>query len=274
MTGVAEVLDRSTPEQAVEHFADNPAFRDLRHDELLPVDFDLNRRVLPWSLFWTINVSMLAEDFWGVGGFDEQFVGWGGEDLELAYRLYLRGLDFHFSREAWAIEIVNERDWDVLDKTLMANLERFLAKHRHPYFEIGIALHARLEFGRWEEGCAELAAWARQVRDREVADEISEALRGHEPGDRIAILGCGSAIPESLPPAVLMDFDRDLLDAALAGRQHTGHHSAGLRTPLPDQSADLVVITSRLAGLRERWSEDLLAEAHRIGRRVIDAGEQ
>ncbi|GAA2713033.1 hypothetical protein [Actinoplanes palleronii] len=47
------------------------------------------------------------------------------------------------------------------------------------------------------------------------------------------------------------------------------HRAIGLRTPLPPQSMDLVVVTSRLDGLRDRWGDRLLAEAHRIGRRVI-----
>jgi glycosyltransferase involved in cell wall biosynthesis len=272
MEGIDEVLDQHTPEQIVAHFAGTPAFHDLRHDELLPVDFDLNRRTLPWSLSWTINASVMAEDFWAVGGFDDRFVGWGAEDLELAYRLHLAGLDFHYDRDAWVIETPHEHDWEILDKTFLANMGRFLGKHRQPQIEIGLRLVATLTFGQWEQRCAELAGWVRRARDREVAGEIGAALRDSGPGDRIAVLGCGGSIPADLPPAVVMDFDRGLLDAALADGRHAGHHAIGLVTPLSDQSVDTVVLTSRLAGPRERWNDDLLAEAHRIGRRVVEAG--
>ena len=78
-------------------------------------------------------------------------------------------------------------------------------------------------------------------------------------------------MPDWLAPAVLLDFDQELLEQALADGRHTGEHTLGLRTSLPDHCVDTVVITSRLAGLRERWNDDLLIEAHRIGRRVIDA---
>jgi hypothetical protein len=65
---------------------------------------------------------------------------------------------------------------------------------------------------------------------------------------------------------VLFDFDRAVLDRALADGRHQGHHAIGLRTPLADGSVDRVLITSRLAGLWGRWGDDVLAEALRIGR--------
>ena len=43
----------------------------------------------------------------------------------------------------------------------------------------------------------------------------------------------------------------------------------GVRTKYPDQTFDLVVLTSRLSGLWSQWSELLLAEARRVGTRVV-----
>ncbi|MEJ3747472.1 glycosyltransferase [Actinomycetes bacterium KLBMP 9797] len=270
--GLREALERWTPAETVAHFAGTPAFGDLRDEELRAVDFDLERRTVPWGLTWTINVSVTAEDFWAVGGFDDVFVGWGAEDLELAYRLYRHGLQFHFDRSAWVIETPHERNWDVMDKSFLVNMARFLEKYREPEVEIAWRLVAKIQFDDWEECCTHLAGWTEEVRDRDVAGEISHAVRDAGSDTRIAVLGCGGSIPDHLPPAVLMDFDRSLLDAAVAGGRHTGHHAIGLRIPLPDKSVDTVVITSRLAGLRDRWNEDLLAEAHRVGRRVVAAG--
>jgi len=37
--------------------------------------------------FWSMNISVRADDFAAVGGFDERFRDWGAEDVELAYRV-------------------------------------------------------------------------------------------------------------------------------------------------------------------------------------------
>lgn len=82
------------------------------------------------------------------------------------------------------------------------------------------------------------------------------------------VFGVGGNLPASAPPTVVLDFDRQLLDQAVSGGRCTGHHAIGLRTPLPDKSFDVVIVTSRLAGPLERWGRELLAEAHRVGRDV------
>ena len=45
-----------------------------------------------WQRVRTCNLGVWSRDFWGVGGFDETFEGWGFEDSDLAVRLLNAGV--------------------------------------------------------------------------------------------------------------------------------------------------------------------------------------
>jgi len=160
------------------------------------------------------------------------------------------------------------------------NMAYLLRKFPEPAIELGILVSEHYEYMRWGERYLELEAWTREARAlADVSAQIGRSILGAELGDRIAVLGCGGVLPEGLPPAVLVDFDRELLDHAARTGGHTAHHHIGMRTTLPDQCVDTVVITSRLAGLWQRWGADVLREARRIGSRVevftqADAGSR
>jgi glycosyltransferase involved in cell wall biosynthesis len=268
---IAGMLDAMHPEDAVARIGDDPSFRDVRYKALEACDFDPERRAIPWSLCFTLNCSVAAEHFRAVGGFDEDFTGWGGEDLEFAHRLHRHGLAFHFSRAAWVIEHPSQRDVKAQLDSWRENMRRHLQKRPDPVMELCWALIGiNRPFWDWDREYARLLELTGTTRDLPVAEEISRALERVPAGDRVAILGCGGELPGSRP-LTAVDYDRDLLERALASGPHTGHHAVGLRTPLAEGAVDTVVVTSRLAALWPRWAPDLLMEAHRIGATVIRA---
>jgi glycosyltransferase involved in cell wall biosynthesis len=268
--GLRDALDRLYPEEVVEYYDGDPSMHDVRQAVYTGCDYDMTRLSVPWAFFFTGNCSLRAEDFWAAGAFDEAFDGWGGEDLELGYRLFRHGLEYRVVPGAWGIEEPVERDMVTRMGEFRHNMRRFVEKHPEPRVEIGWATVERYDLLQWENIYAELAAWREQARGLAVADEIEEVMRRVPAGDRVAVLGAGGAVPASRD-AVLMDFDADLLGETGAGGPGGRHHAIGLRTPLADRSVDAVVITSRLSGLRGRWNDALLAEAHRIGRAVFTA---
>jgi glycosyltransferase involved in cell wall biosynthesis len=272
LKAATDLIGTLSPAEVVARFGDDPGFIDIRHKHFVRCGFDLSSRAIPWNLFFSSNCSVRADDFWDVGGFDESFTGWGGEDQELAFRLYRHGLTFRASRDAWVVEWPHERlDASALRKHAKDNYDRYLSRTPEPVFEMGYAvLDLALPLYEWEPLFGELLEWGGKVGGLAVAGEIAAAAGGIPAGSRIAVLGCGSVLPVSLPPAVVMDFDRGLLDQALAaGEGHAGYNSIGLRTPLADRSVDAVIITSRLAGLWDRWHEVLTREAERIGGQLI-----
>lgn len=268
MSWLSKVIRRLGPEETVAQYSDDPKFRDIRHGQMEKVDFDLGRRLAPWQLFFTNNCSIRRGEFWAAGGFHEGFDGWGAEDLELGYKLFKRGLRFEFAPDAWVVDVPHEREMHSLRDQFARQMGHFLALHREPLIEIGWALTAKHLLWSWEDDYRELLAWQRRACDTSVSAELAGAMRHISAHSKIAVLGAGGDIPSSIPPALVMDFDKTLVDRATASGRHSGCHTMGLRTPLPSDAVDTVIITSRMAGLWDRWGEDIMAEAERIGRQV------
>lgn len=270
--GLRDVLAGLRPEEAVERLGADEAFHDMRHARLARVDFDLQRLVSPWWLFWSLNISVAAESFRAVGGFDEDFRGWGLEDVELGFRLARHGTVMAVSRAAWAVDTPHERDTEAASASTRRNAMLFLRKHPGPFPEMVWARYTWQPRMDYEEASRELVDWTEKA-PRDLSAELSaatrDAFRTGGPSLRLAVLGSGGVVPSWWPAScTLMDFDGDLLQAALAGGRHVGHHAIGLQTRLEDGAFDVVVVSSRLAGLWERWGQGILAEARRIGASV------
>lgn len=272
--GLLDVLEECSPEVAVNRLGSQESFRDSRHSILADFEFDLTAMKVPWMHSWSLNFSISADDFWKAGGFDETYRTYGGEDLEFSYRVFLSKVPITFSREAWAIEWPHERDVEANDEENSRNAQIFIEKHRDPVVEIYCSMYPKGVFDPpIEYEYRDLCAWSERARDLDVTAELAEATRdvAGKPVT-VAVFGCGGSVPPSWSnPAtryVLADFDATLAARAAADGRHASHHAIGLCTALPDKAADLVIISSRLRGLWDRWGKDLLAEAYRVGKTV------
>jgi GT2 family glycosyltransferase len=267
--GVDEALLTQTPEAVVARYGNDPDFQDIRHPDFVDCGFDLGRRAVPWMLFWTGNCSVAAADFWRVGGFDEDFRGWGGEDIELGHRIHNAGVSLELDPDIWAVVAPHDRDASANDEALITNVTRFLTKAPEPIVEVGWGVVARYLIMPWESEYQRLLDWQEKARGLTVAEEIATMAQRIAPGERVAVFGCGGSVPGALRPAVLADFDAELLRTAVGGDVHIGHHAVGIRTVLPDRAVDAVIVTSRLAGLWDTWGDLIQREAARIGRRTL-----
>jgi GT2 family glycosyltransferase len=270
--GLAEAVADKTPLEIFELFQDDSSFWDMRHEHLGAVGFDLGRLAVPWMFMWSMNFSVAARDFWGVGGFDERFRGWGTEDVELGFRLERHGVPIRMNRGAWAIESPHERNTAANTASVKRNMLQFLEKSHEPVNELTWALIMQEIMFTFDDEYRALLRWAAESKYLDVADEIEQAVGRRTSGNavpRICVIGCGADIPDCVAPgAVLVDFDEQLLSKALADGRHTGRYAVGLHLTLPDQFADLVVITSRMSGLWPHWGNMVLDEARRVGREV------
>lgn len=265
---LSDLLQRLPLSEVARHCVENPALREPRYGDLISVDLDLTRRAFPEELLWTANCSVRAVDFWAVDGFDEGYRGWGMEDIDLGFRLARRGVEFHFSPDAWIVESSHKHDMSHMDQ-VSANLQRFLDKYDFcvPTLELFWLAMQRAPFwvgviGR-EYGC--VAEWTTECRGESVHDELREALADLRPGSRVAVFGCGSDIPPTDCDLLLADFDADVVKELSRHGHRDVRNNIGIRLPSPDRSVDAVIITSRVRGLWERFSEPILTEAARIG---------
>ncbi|MFH0802162.1 MAG: glycosyltransferase [bacterium] len=93
-----------------------------------------SRKTLPWLYFLTGNASAPKKTLLEAGMFDENFTGYGHEDLELGYRLIKKGLSIHYNPAAvnyhWHPVGFEER----CQKMRLAGRStvRFYNKHRDP----------------------------------------------------------------------------------------------------------------------------------------------
>lgn len=55
-----------------------------------------------YRCFWSLNFAMRRDTFLGLGGFDERYVGYGGEDTDFGRVAFESGLRFHWTRGARA----------------------------------------------------------------------------------------------------------------------------------------------------------------------------
>lgn len=97
------------------------------------------RAPLPWRYFSTNNSSVPRAKLEEVGFFDEDFVTYGFEDLELGYRLHRAGLECRFIPDARSLHIHYHDLDDVLRKKRLSgrsSLKVFLDKHPEAWRDI------------------------------------------------------------------------------------------------------------------------------------------
>lgn len=87
---------------AIENDSD---FCDTREPCYLACNDDLSKLYAPWAVAWTSNVSIPTEIAIKVGGFDEFYKSWGGEDVDFALAVVQSGAEIRLARAAAAVHI-------------------------------------------------------------------------------------------------------------------------------------------------------------------------
>lgn len=91
-------------------------------------------RTSDWYLAASNALSVERRFVERIGGWDEEYQGWGEEDMDFAYRLYLAGLSFVFPEPRWLYAVhLNHAPADGWAKSLDRNARRFVRKFPEVY---------------------------------------------------------------------------------------------------------------------------------------------
>lgn len=86
------------------------------------------------------NTSLPRAAFEAVGGYDESFDGYGGEDPALALALRARGLAFRFAAEAAVYHLGRQLEGDYETRAFSAGRAQWRVYKQHPSLEVGMML--------------------------------------------------------------------------------------------------------------------------------------
>ncbi|TQM78606.1 GT2 family glycosyltransferase [Saccharothrix saharensis] len=93
---------------------------------------DFGHLPAPWLMYWTCHASARTEQVRAVGSYDEEFRTWGGEDLDLAYRLHRDGARFGVSRAASSIHYPHDKDQGDNTRSAQRNYRYIAEKYDTP----------------------------------------------------------------------------------------------------------------------------------------------
>ncbi len=146
------LLDGLTPEslqERIDALVATEGWADRREGLFWSVGNRLAELPAPWALAWSCLMTVPKDLVDAVGAFDETFMEWGAEDIDLAYRLYLAGATFLAPSPLCGLHIPHAVSADAEAKFVsnQRNEQRMHAKHYHLATEVYVT-YAGLYFNQ------------------------------------------------------------------------------------------------------------------------------
>ncbi|MEO3812583.1 glycosyltransferase [Sphaerisporangium sp. B11E5] len=235
-------IDVRDPDATIGELRSQGKWADIREEFYERYTDDIGELPAPWLIYWTCNVSAPTALLRRVGGFDEAFTSWGGEDVELGYRLFRGGARFVLGRDAVAIHHPHDKSYEDNVAGAAANYQYMAAKYDTPIMRLVTGNHFfainDVIRQRGLPSCADYLA-ARAAAPAATAVEIMEAV---EETTGLAVVEALEAVDADGPPAPVIavipasppgavDDDVDPVEAmaAVAGMEVV-EALAGMRT--------------------------------------------
>lgn len=209
----------------------------------------------PWLYAYCHNMSVSRKLLDAVGGFDEEFVRWGYEDTELAYRIFRyhgrASGHFRYADDALTYHLPHFRNWRVDWAGAQGYVPYIKDRYRH--FDVELLGAPPLVVAQavpHYERCLDLLRKAGPATGAEVAAVLGE-------GDRDLWFGLRVGSP-----------GRPRCDHAAEADEENAH-LLGLSTPFPDGAFDRVVNVDLWRMLNAADLSALLLEGLRLAGEVV-----
>ena len=125
-------LDFTDADGVIDRLEREHRWLDVREKFYKRYDDDFADLPAPWVIYWSCNVSAPTALVREVGGFDETLTNWGGEDLDLGYRLHRAGARFIVNRRASAFHVPHEKNYLDNEAEVAVNYRAIAAKYDTP----------------------------------------------------------------------------------------------------------------------------------------------
>jgi glycosyltransferase involved in cell wall biosynthesis len=133
---VVAAVDMNDPDASIAKMHDQSVHLDIREAFYERYTDDFAGLPAPWSMFWTANASVRTDQVRAVGAFDESFDRWGGEDLDLGYRLHRAGATFVLNRRASSIHYPHHKNFEHNEHGSRANYLHMVKKYDTPIIRL------------------------------------------------------------------------------------------------------------------------------------------
>lgn len=140
---IAQILEQTASSSNPERCLNNKiliAYPDPRQTIYDKYKNDLNEFSAPWSLFWTCLVSIEQKVLHEVEMFDESFIGWGHEDIDLGYRLWEMGVNFRSDVLIRGLHLPHKQ-FSPIELTNNSNLIKLYKKYKTLEVELLLSAH-------------------------------------------------------------------------------------------------------------------------------------
>lgn len=253
-----------------------PTVRDERESIYRTCHGEPNKLSAPWVLLYSNNCSVRRELLEKAGGaFNELFLGaWGGEDVELGYRLFKAGGNFVLNRRAVGYHQWHYVDWRKNISSLKTNLIKFF--QTHPNIETELYLDY-IETGL-DQYLVDVVTYSNPSFDfpdsvwdsARVWNDLKVRLKLDE-GERVLLVGAGHGfLLDQLSPAACSDIRVSFSEKWSRKKKATvWHRLLGTHLPCDNNAFDVVLINDFLTGLAPYHRKLVFKEALRLASKKV-----